>query len=624
MGFGTTFGSTLGADGGAAEGFTPEEATPHIPTLTSVIGLNMSAGAPVHEDLGWQRLLSTPLNVADTLESDVDERSFADASWQRLLSTPLNVADTLESDVDERSFKDASWQRLLSTSLNVADTLESDEEPSRPFIDGLSPCTIGSEFRNSALAAAKINSSDLLEVITPAPGGSGSAGDTVIIPCGDRVPEWYGTNPEIGQSQPANTPAGLDDLKTIITVNSAVIYKNGSALGGWTVDKPANNIKGFNYGLTGPGGILPLGLVTIGVYLEGVRSDYFEYSFTSLEGDPPYITNQDPAPSDTGVPRDKVLYLEVVDDVSGVDLSQTDLYVEGNLAFVGATSTFVAPYNGASSAVASIAKGYSFYVHKTSDWESYKEISVGAESKDGSGNILELAASTYYFRIEDYEAPTFHNESPTGVGASKTTSIFVEIRETSGIGVNTAEINANVSGISAVIGGVFQAGFSGSIVPNAFNGYNLTIDKDTDYASFASIPVSISAKDLSGNLGSINWTFQVEDYLGPLILPINPINGQIQVAITENISVNLNDEDSIDMATVVIEVDKTGTGTSFEVAFTGGSFTPDFDGPSSMIAPDGTPDDVYIIIDPVNLLPPNTLIYVRITARDPTGNNERL
>jgi hypothetical protein len=558
----------------------------------------------------WRRV-KEPIEIRAKTEDKIDSQP----DWTRLRQ-PTEIRARTEDRVDVQP----DWTRLRQP-IEIEESTE--HSPSQPFIDGLTPVTVGSAWREAVLNMAKLKVTTTLPVLDPAPSDTVSAGSTILIPCGDRIPEmgdvfnWIETDPSY-----VLPDFGLENNKTIILVNDVVTYRDGSQQNGWTVTSTQNNINGFDYELTGPGGILPLGAVTVSVYIEGVEGFQDSYSFTSQETDPPYLDNEDPPHLDTGVAKDKVIEFDLKDDASGVNLALTSFTVEGNPAYNGGTDTFTAPYNGGSSARTPIAGGHHFAVQKTSDWASSANVEYVVTSEDNAGNPL--VDNTRSFTVTDYAVPTFVNNTPTGTGVSKSTSVFVSIRDIGGDEINSSSIDATVDTIDAVIDGVFQAGFSGTIVANAFDGFDLTIDKDTDYPSFTDIAVYVYAEDNNANSNNINWSFKTEDYLGPVGELIVPTSGQIDVDLDTLIVTTFSDDDDVDFATIKIEVDKTGTGLSYETAFESGAFQPGWNGPGSTILIDGGGPGIDVItIDPESDLPPNITHLVRLTAFDLTGNPVR-
>lgn len=112
------------------------------------------------------------------------------------------------------------------------------------------------------------------------------------------------------------------------------------------------------------------------------------------------------------------------------------------------------------------------------------------------------------------------------------------------------------------------------------------------------------------------------DRLGCLITPISPTQNEANVALDSDIVLSIEDEDTVVEDTIVVEVDK---GSGFEDAFRyadSPQFKPGWDGPGSGVLVEG--NKYTITIDPTSDLDPATVVQVRVTAADPTGNPERL
>jgi hypothetical protein len=338
---------------------------------------------------------------------------------------------------------------------------------------------------------------------------------------------------------------------------------------------------------------------------------------------PPYLDNEDPADLDTGVLKDKILTFDLLDLESAINLATVNISVEGSIAYQGSTDTFTAPYNGGGSGKSAIVGppgGYNFTIQKTSNWTSSTNVEVRVVAEDAIGNPMDV---TYNFDIEDWAGPIISANTPTGSGISKTTSIYFEADdEALGSGVDSATLAVDVDGANAIIGGVFQSGFSGTITPDGSGGYDVTINKTGDYPSYGSIAVDVSVDDNDGNTGVLSWSFDVEDYLGPHVIPLSPTSGQTEVDIASNIRVRITDEQEVVLNTVRIEVDQGG---GFELVFDGSTppyFIPGWDGPSSALT--GSSTDRTIEVDKVGSFPTNQLITVKVIADDPDANPERL
>jgi len=208
---------------------------------------------------------------------------------QKYPSVPLwavinpDVADAHTVRTEQRNAQVPLWA-VINPDVADVRTMETEPPDSQPFIDSLTPVTVGSDWRLAVMMAAKLDDNVPLPALVPAPSDTVIETSTIFIPCGDRIPEigdaliWTDEDP--GYVLPSGVPGLLDD-RTIILVNGVLAYMNGSPQNGWSVAFVVNKINGFNYTLTGPGGLIPQGTVTVSVYLEGVESFQDSYQFTS-------------------------------------------------------------------------------------------------------------------------------------------------------------------------------------------------------------------------------------------------------------------------------------------------------------------------------------------------------
>jgi hypothetical protein len=337
----------------------------------------------------------------------------------------------------------------------------------------------------------------------------------------------------------------------------------------------------------------------------------------------PYVDNEDPAPLDTGVLETKIIGFDLLDAENQLDLTTVQIWVEGAVAYTGSSDTFSAPYNAAGSSRTPTVNGHSFAIQKTSNWASYDNVSVRVYAEDTAGFTLDI---TWTFRIRDYENPVIDTNSPTGSGAAKDALVQFSIKEVGGSGVVQSSIQATVQGFAAIVNGLFQVGFQGpnsDITPNAFNGYDVVIDREADHPSSGTVAVATSAQDVEGNTGTLNWSFTVVDHAGPLVSPVSPLANDNDIDVETDIEFTLEDDTDVDLDTVVVEVDPgTGFETAFVYADTGSQFKPGWNGSNSDVST--LLGVTTIVIDKETPFDVGTIVQVRVTAKDTYGNPARL
>ncbi|MFW9801010.1 MAG: hypothetical protein ACFFFC_00035 [Candidatus Thorarchaeota archaeon] len=340
---------------------------------------------------------------------------------------------------------------------------------------------------------------------------------------------------------------------------------------------------------------------------------------------PPYTESKSPTPSLTQVDRNTIISFHIKDDDTGVDLSVTKIYVEGNLAYDGPTSTWLAPFNVGSSITGTPAD-YTVTINRSSSYDSYKLVLVHVVAGD-LRPLPNYLHESWSFRIEDYAAPDIASNNPTGIDANKDTNISFTVRDVDGSGVNQSLLNTTVDGDPAIVNGAFVSPYNGgasSITPNAsVCGFDVVIDKTSSYASFHDVAIVITAVDNEGNSGGGSWSFRTEDYEGPLVIPVDPYNGEPGVGIFTNITVKLQDDQEIQGNTSIVEIDVNGGG--FEVAWEEGGtpeFKPGWDGPGSGVVTESKTR--IVTIDQVSFFPFAATVTVRVTSEDIEGNPERI
>lgn len=336
----------------------------------------------------------------------------------------------------------------------------------------------------------------------------------------------------------------------------------------------------------------------------------------------PYLDNQDPAPLETDVDKDVEAAFDLLDAEDFIVLATVDIWIEGVLAYDGASDIFLAPYDGVGSSRTPITNGHHFVFDKTSSYDDYKNISIRVYAKDTSDFTLD---ETYTFQIEDYLDPIIDTNSPTGTGVNELALVSFSCKDVGGSGVAPSSIQATMDVLPAIVNGVFQTGFDGPsslITANGFNGYDVVIDRVAEHPSTQTVGVSVSCQDVKGNTGILNWSFTVRDWEGPLITPTDPFLGEVDKDILTNITLTIEDDTSVDLTTVQVEIDP---GTGFELAFKYSDvpqFKSGWNGPASDVST--TLGVTTIVIDNETQFSVGTTVKVRVTAKDPDGNSARL
>lgn len=102
--------------------------------------------------------------------------------------------------------------------------------------------------------------------------------------------------------------------------------------------------------------------------------------------------------------------------------------------------------------------------------------------------------------------------APGATGVLVDTDItFTVLDDVGGSGIDQTTIDVTIEGDDAIIDGVFQPGYTGSIVANG-NGFDVVINPDIDLPGSTTIDVVVFAEDLAVPPNSITfpWSFTTE------------------------------------------------------------------------------------------------------------------
>jgi hypothetical protein len=114
------------------------------------------------------------------------------------------------------------------------------------------------------------------------------------------------------------------------------------------------------------------------------------------------------------------------------------------------------------------------------------------------------------------------------------------------------------------------------------------------------------------------------DVDGPLVVPTDPTQDQVNVSVDSNVTLTVYDESGIDLSTLQVEIDR-GEGGGFELAFDYDGvpqFKPGWDGVGSNVS--DVAGTYTIVIDPTTDFELTTAVKTRVTAQDIFGNPARL
>lgn len=195
--------------------------------------------------------------------------------------------------------------------------------------------------------------------------------------------------------------SGVDDMSVWIKVDGSYAWRLGAAQPGFTVIR-AVLPKGFRYQIhrtiVFPGAYTVLVEVHADDLAAIPNSLTTSYSFRTIgDSAEPFLRNRDPGVDVGGVGASQSFSFDVLDDYSGVAPLTLYFFVNGAPAYIGATQSWVAPFDGYVGRVEDV-DGYDGY-HVRIDHPALSassRVDLRVVAQDGQGNLLD---ETYGFWI---------------------------------------------------------------------------------------------------------------------------------------------------------------------------------------------------------------------------------
>jgi hypothetical protein len=333
--------------------------------------------------------------------------------------------------------------------------------------------------------------------------------------------------------------------------------------------------------------------------------------------DPPYLQNQSPAPGVSDISQSAPVSLEIIDLVTGVDPVSVVIKLGGVEAWKNDVQQ-----SGFTVSKVSITNGYRYSVSVHPLFPSFDWVTVGVYAEDLASNILD---TTYSFQTKDYESPIIDTNSPSGSSVSESSIVSFSTKDY-GTGIDLSSVQATIGGSVAVLNGVPIGDWSAgsTVIANSWGGYNFSLIHSSLYDSYRSYAVHTECDDLEDppNHKELDWSFQTRNYLGPLIHPVSPATGDVEVPVNTDVVIEITDHHLVSSGSMRIRVNR---GSGWVLAYQQGDLQPfktGWNGPASqaqMIT-----DGYRITIDPTEDFPVTRLVQIEVSADDPEGNPERL
>lgn len=327
-----------------------------------------------------------------------------------------------------------------------------------------------------------------------------------------------------------------------------------------------------------------------------------DWSFQCADVAAPDIQIISPTSGQSSVARNANIVFRVEDD-AGVELHSLFAYVNGTEAI--SSGIFVSGYSGTITPSLD-GKSVDVSIDPDVDFSSYEHVNVDIFAHDVSDNSATIA---WDFFVEDDTAPAIIIQSPIdgAIDIPRNTVIFFEVIDEDS-GINLSSISVEINGSSAIVGGVYQAGYSGSI-DLIEGGYEVHIHPDVIFSHYETVSITAEVSDISGNISSLSWSFRTLDGLAPSVFDLVPANGTSSVAVDTAISFKITDVGSgLDLSSLQLNI----AGTA---AIVNGIQQPGFAFSTSPI-----PSGLLFVVNPDADFTGTTSVSINLAVRDITGN----
>lgn len=115
----------------------------------------------------------------------------------------------------------------------------------------------------------------------------------------------------------------------------------------------------------------------------------------------------------------------------------------------------------------------------------------------------------------DIVPPAVSNRFPADLatGVARNVVVSFDVTDASGSGVNLATLNVSVNGVPAIVAGVYQSGFTGTITPIT-DGYTVTVDRAANFPLDEEVTIDVDATDLApipNAMPTDTWSFHTTE-----------------------------------------------------------------------------------------------------------------
>jgi len=263
------------------------------------------------------------------------------------------------------------------------------------------------------------------------------------------------------------------------------------------------------------------------------------YSFTCVEDDElPYLQNLNPNENQTDVATDTNIYLEIMDNKTGVDFESIELFVDGQ----DVTDLLT---------IVSITNGASVLYNPENDFDYISEVNVQVSAADLAIQPNSINENYTFTTMNDIYPPYVNNTDPAPdeQGVALNRNIYLEIHDDElGVNENTIQMLINGEIIQPQITDIGEDNFA------------LLYNPAENFSYSEQVTVTIFADDNAipyNSLSNYSYSFTCvdDDDSPPFIRGLNPAASAINVDVESKISFELLDAATgVDLDTFIFRV----------------------------------------------------------------------
>ncbi len=407
-----------------------------------------------------------------------------------------------------------------------------------------------------------------------------------------------------------NLAFGNDKINVIVEGNDAI--KNGVFQTGYSGSITGDNTTSHSVTINPVADFSYNQQINVTITVEdeaGNQKETTYYYTIAADTTDPTTSSYTPANSATGVARNTIIQFTMADD-DQVQMSDISVTVGGQSAISG--GVFQTGYSGVSSQITPVGSGYQITIDREADFSFSDSVTVVANGKDMSGNSVSDSIS--FTVTADNIDPAISGETPadgaTGIGLNDNISFSLS----DNIQVASNTISATIGGNPAIINGVFQSGFGGTIAVNGL-GYIVTVNPNSTFTFGTPVSVNVTAEDSAGNSINPTWSFTTKsDDTVPVISGQNPAGGATGIVKAQSVVFTVTDESGIDPDKINVKI-----GGNNAVVNGNGQV-----GYSYTKSPVSNPDGYQVTVNPDSDFNYDQVVSVFVDVKDSSVNENQL